>query len=98
MTPQQVNLVIKPISAVGHSPQSYSNKTLRACPGLGASGGWTEKESDQCGYVCLGAQSSLTLCNPMDCSLPGPSFHGILQARNWSGLPFPSPRMVNIHL
>ena len=23
----------------------------------------------------------LTLCNPMDCSLPGSSIHGILQAR-----------------
>ena len=32
-----------------------------------------------------------TLCDPMDCSPPGPSIHGILQARNWSGLPFPSP-------
>ena len=26
-------------------------------------------------------QLCLTLCNPMDCSLPGPSVHGILQAR-----------------
>ena len=30
--------------------------------------------------VCLVTQSWLTLCNPMDCSLPG-SVHGILQAR-----------------
>ena len=29
----------------------------------------------------LVAQSCLTLCNPMDCSLPGSSVHGILQAR-----------------
>ena len=29
----------------------------------------------------LGAQSCPTLCNPMDCSLPGYSVHGILQAR-----------------
>jgi len=28
-----------------------------------------------------------TLCDPMDCSLPGSSVHGFLQARNWSGLP-----------
>ena len=28
---------------------------------------------------------------PHDCSSPGPSVHGILQARIWSGLPFPSP-------
>ena len=26
-------------------------------------------------------QSGLTLCDPMDCSLPGSSLHGILQAR-----------------
>ena len=29
----------------------------------------------------LVAQSCLTLCNPMDCSLPDSSIHGILQAR-----------------
>ena len=33
----------------------------------------------------------LTLCNPMDCSLPGFSVHGILQARILEWLPFPSP-------
>ena len=31
------------------------------------------------------------LCNPMDCSPPGFSVNGILQAKYWSGLPFPSP-------
>ena len=31
-----------------------------------------------------------TLCNPINCSLPGSSVHGIFQARIWSGLPFPS--------
>jgi len=30
-------------------------------------------------------------CNPIDCSLPGSSVHGILQQEYWSGLPFPSP-------
>ena len=29
----------------------------------------------------LFAQSCLTLCDPVDCSLPGFSVHGILQAR-----------------
>ena len=28
---------------------------------------------------------------PTDCSLPGFSVLGILQARYWNGLPFPSP-------
>ena len=34
----------------------------------------------------------LTLCDPMDCSLPGFSVHGILQARilEWKWSPFPS--------
>ena len=35
-------------------------------------------------YVCVHAQSlqsCLTLCDPMDCSLPGSSVLGILQAR-----------------
>ena len=36
------------------------------------------------------AQSCLTLCNPMDCSLPGSSVLGILQARilEWVAIPF----------
>ena len=32
-----------------------------------------------------------TIYNPVDCSPPGSSFHGILQQVYWSGLPFPSP-------
>ena len=32
-----------------------------------------------------------TLCDPVDCSLPGFSVHGILQARILEWLPFPSP-------
>ena len=43
-------------------------------------------------HCCLHAEPCLTLCDPMDCSLPGSSVHGISQARYWSGLPFPSPR------
>ena len=31
--------------------------------------------------LCLVAQSCLTLCDPVDCSLPDSSVHGILQAR-----------------
>ena len=39
----------------------------------------------------LVAQSGLTLCNPMDCSPPGSSFRGILQARILKWVAFPSP-------
>ena len=37
------------------------------------------------------AQSCPTLCDPMDCSLPGFSVHGIFQARILEWVPFPSP-------
>ena len=41
--------------------------------------------------ACIVAQLCPTLCNAMDCSLPGSSVHGIFQARRLDGLPFPSP-------
>ena len=44
-----------------------------------------------CVCVCvLAAQSCPTLCDPMDCSPPGFSVHGILQARiqEWIAIPF----------
>ena len=37
------------------------------------------------------AQLCLTLCDPVDCSLPGSSIHGILQARILEWVPSPSP-------
>ena len=42
------------------------------------------------------AQSCLTLRNPMDCSLPGSSVHGILQARvlEWGAIAFSLSRLV----
>ena len=42
-----------------------------------------------CVYVCI-RQSCLTLCNPMGCSPPHSSSHGILQARilEWVAIPF----------
>ena len=37
-------------------------------------------------------QSCPTLCDPMDCSLPGSSVHRILARQEyWNGLPYPSP-------
>ena len=41
--------------------------------------------------VCSATQFCLTLCDPMGCSPPGSSVHGISQARILSGLPLPSP-------
>ena len=41
-------------------------------------------------WVSEVTQSCLTLCNPMDCSLPGSPLHGILQARvlEWVAISF----------
>ena len=46
---------------------------------------WFESESES-----EVAQSCLTLSDPMDCSLPGSSIHGILQARvlEWGAIAF----------
>ena len=40
----------------------------------------------------LVTQSCPTLCNPMDCSQPGSSVHGIFQARILEWVPMPSFR------
>ena len=42
--------------------------------------------------MCLVTQSCLTLCDPMDCSLPGSSVCGISQARILEWVAMPSPR------
>ena len=41
-------------------------------------------------YVLV-TQLGLTLCDPMDCSPPGSSVHGIVQQKYWSGIQFTSP-------
>ena len=43
------------------------------------------------------AQSCPTLSDPMDCSLPGSTVHGIFQARVGSGVPSPSPKHRKDH-
>ena len=48
------------------------------------------KSSGSVEWVSEVAQSCLTLCDPMDCSWPGSSHHGILQARilEWVAISF----------
>ena len=67
------------ISAVYHltAPKTWASNPKPPCL------------EDQC--VCSVAQSSLTLCNPRDGSLPGSSVHGIFPARILYWLSFPSP-------
>ena len=51
---------------------------------------WTWLSYCVCVSVCEVTQSCPTLCDPMDCSLPGSSLHGILQARvlEWVAISF----------
>ena len=41
--------------------------------------------------MCSDTQPCLTLCDPMDCSLPGSSVRDYPGQEHWSGLPFPPP-------
>ena len=45
------------------------------------------------------AQSCLTLSDPMDCSPPGSSVHGIFQARvlEWGAIAFSEPMLKEIN-
>ena len=52
----------------------------------------TVELGDSATLTVLRARSCLTLCNPMDCSLPGSSVHGILQARILKWIAMPSSR------
>ena len=52
---------------------------------------WCHLLSPPSPMVVLVAQSCPTLCNPTDCSPPGSSVPGILQARTLELLPFPPP-------
>ena len=61
----------------GHGDERAWLVPAAACPGQGV-------------VIVLVAQSCLILCDFMDCSPPGSSVHGILQARilEWVAMPF----------
>ena len=47
-------------------------------------------------YVCAQSrQLCPILCNPMDCSPPGSSIHGILQEEYWNGWPDPAGDLLD---
>ena len=49
-----------------------------------------------CVCACVRAQSFPTLCDPMDCSPPGSSVHGIFQAKILECVPFPYVGILNV--
>ena len=48
--------------------------------------------------LCLVAQSSPSLCDPLDCGTPGSSVHGILQVRILEWVPMPSSRAYETYI
>ena len=46
-----------------------------------------------CVHACYSLQPCLTLCDPMDCGLPGSFVHEILQARTLEWIAMPSSRV-----
>ena len=56
---------------------------------LGNTKGFGFRSSSQ---VCsLDTQLCLTICDPVDCSPPGPLSMGLSRQEYWSGLQYPSP-------
>ena len=51
---------------------------------------YTQSSAEALSVYVLVTQSCLTLCDPMDCSLPGSSVRGLSQARilQWVAIPF----------
>ena len=75
-----------------HNP--YSSELLAVCNNLHTDGWHQSKQENTfvstCICTCTCAQSCPILFNPLDCSLPGSSVHGIFQ-EYWIGLPLPTP-------
>ena len=78
-----VQLCVTPETAVHQAPPSLGFSRQEHWSGLPFPSPMHESESDV-------TQSCLTLCDPMDCSLPGSSIHGIFQARvlKWVAIAF----------
>ena len=96
--PMCVCLILSNSWMLLHSEESTVNFSYQSlwisCLGLTQFEATAEKDS-----VVLVVQSCPTVCDPMDCSLPGSSLHGILQVRilewkkkkrilEWIAIPF----------
>ena len=78
-----VRLCVTPETAAHQAPPSLGFSRQEHWNGLAFPSPMHESESEV-------AQSCLTLSDPMDCSLPGSSVHGIFQARvlEWGAIAF----------
>ena len=71
--------------------------TVSLASGSGACGVVSAPSPELVSWLCVQSlQAGPTLCNSMDCSLPGPSVRGILQARILEWVAMPSSGLLAI--
>ena len=68
------------------------DRTRVSCIAGGFFTSWATREAHWMAYLCSVTQSYPTLCDPMDCSPPGSSVHGIFQARRQEWVAISSSR------
>ena len=85
----RVRLCATPETAAHQAPPSLGFSKQEHWSGLPCPSPMHESESEV-------AQSCPTLSNPMDCSLPRSSVHGIFQARvlEWVSLPYKGSNLI----
>ena len=85
-----------PLPTPGDLPNTGMEHTSLVSPAL--AGGFFitsargEAPSSHCAVCAQSPRSCLTLCDQTDCSPPGSSVHGLLQARILEGVAMPSSR------
>ena len=89
----RVRLCATPKTAAHQAPLSLGFSRQEHWSGLPFPSTMYESESER-----EVAQSCPTPSDPMDCSLPGSSVHGIFQQEYWSGVPLPSPSKAPLPL
>ena len=85
----QEHVLKQRLPLVGHC-KTFKDAKRDSC-GAPWRSSWVAGEHS-CAVLCLVAQLCLTLCDPMDCSPPGSSVMGILQARILEWVAMPSSR------
>ena len=69
-----------------HSPKQSNHLHFQERYGITFHEKWGLIQSSYCLCVCVPAWSCPAVCDPVDCSPPGSSVHGILQARILEGV------------
>ena len=89
----RVRLCVTPQKAAHQAPPSLGFSRQEHSSGLPFPSPMHESESEV-------AQSYLTLSDPMDCSLPGSSIHGIFQARilEWAAISFSLCMYMSVYI